>query len=441
MRGALILGNSFNRQLHRSVFVFTMAIATLSACGVGPRKAFESRATDIQLPLDATIIEDRVPLNATLDALLRAHRIAGDTAPFVIAAAQTAFNLRTLRAGQPYRIVLTLGGLFRSFEYTIDRDRFLRVAGPETGQPSQLTAEILEYPKLTATAAISGEIDARHPSLVAAVDHAGERVEMALQLAEVFGGQVDFNSDLQPGDHFQVLFEKDSRDGEFSGYGAILAAALVNGGRQLQAFRFVQGDGRAGYFDENGRSVRRFFLPSPLPFNPRVTSGFSWRRLHPVYGVSRAHLGVDYAAPVGTPVLAIADGVVVSAGFSGASGRLIRLRHANGYQTYYLHLSSIAKGLRPGVRVSQGDVIGRVGASGAVTGPHLDYRLMKHGVFVNPLVEQRKLPAGDPISAGLLKAFEAVRDEALVQLMQQLGAPETLVAGSREPADARLARP
>lgn len=120
---------------------------------------------------------------------------------------------------------------------------------------------------------------------------------------------------------------------------------------------------------------------------------------------------------------------------------MIRLRHANGFQTYYLHLSSIAKGLRPGVRVSQGDVIGRVGASGVVTGPHLDYRLTKGGVFVNPLVEQRKLPPGEPIPAELLGAFEAARDEALRQLSKQLGGPETLVAGSREPADTLRAQP
>ncbi|MDO8794232.1 MAG: M23 family metallopeptidase [Vicinamibacterales bacterium] len=420
-----------------------VAITTVSACdvGIGPREEFASRSTDIQLPADAAVIEDLVPQHATLDALLRAHQIGGDIAPLVVAAVQTAFNPRALRAGQPYRIVLTLGGLFRSFEYAIDHDRFLRVAGPETGKSPALTAEILDYPKQTVTAAISGEIDPEHPSLVAAVDHAGERIDLALQLAEVFGGQVDFNSDLQPGDRFEVLVEKDSHDGEFSGYGAILAAALVNGDRRLQAFRFVEQEGRPGYFDEHGRSVRRFFLPSPLPFNPRVTSGFSRRRLHPVYGIARAHLGVDYAAAVGTPVLAVADGVVVSAGFSGASGRLIRLRHANGYQTYYLHLSSIAKGLRPGVRVSQGDVIGRVGASGVVTGPHLDYRVVRRGVFVNPLVELRNLPAGDPISAGSLKTFEALRDEALAQLANQLGAPNTLVAGSREPDDALPARP
>ena len=441
MRGALLRRSPFNWQLRRSAFVLMVAITTLSACGVGRRKEFASTSADIQLPTDAAIIEGRVPQHATLDALLRAHKIGGDIAPLVVAAVQTAFNPRALRAGQPYRIVLTLGGLFRSFEYAIDHDRFLRVAGPETGKSPELTAEILEYPKQTVTAAISGEIDPEHPSLVAAVDHASERIDLALRLAEVFGGQVDFNADLQPGDRFEVLVEKDSHDGKFSGYGAILAAALVNGGRRLQAFRFVEQDGRSGYFDENGRSVRRFFLPSPLPFNPRMTSGFSRRRLHPVYGIGRAHLGVDYAAAAGTPVLAVADGVVVSAGFSGASGRLIRLRHANGYQTYYLHLSSIAKGLRPGVRVSQGDVIGRVGTSGVVTGPHLDYRVMRRGVFVNPLVEQRNLPPGDPISADSRRAFEIVRDEALERLTEQLGAPAALAARSRELNGARLVRP
>lgn len=440
MRGTLIRRNP--SKLGRSAFVFMVAITTLSSCGVGPRQEFASRSTDILLPTDTAIIEDRVPQHATLDALLRAHTVGGDIAPLVVAAVQTAFNPRALRAGQPYRIVLTLDGLFRSFEYAIDHDRFLRVAGPETGESAELTAEIVEYPKLTTTAAINGEINADHPSLVAAVDHAGERIDLALQLAEVFGGQVDFNSDLQPGDRFEALVEKDFHDGEFSGYGAILAAALVNGGRRLQAFRFVQGDGRAGYFDENGHSVRRFFLPSPLPFNPRVTSGFSRRRLHPVYRVARAHLGVDFAASVGTPVLAVADGVVVSAGFSGASGRLIRLRHANGYQTYYLHLSSIAKGLRSGTRVSQGDMIGRVGASGVVTGPHLDYRLTKHGVFVNSLVEQRKLPPGDPIPAESLAAFEAARDEALRQLTPRSATPETIMADSGAPsANARQAQP
>jgi murein DD-endopeptidase MepM/ murein hydrolase activator NlpD len=416
-------------------------VSTLPACRSRPSDGHESKTGDIQLPRETAVIEDRVPLHATLDGVLRAHQIDGAAAYLVAAAAQSVFNPRAFRAGQPYKLVLSLGGLFRSFEYGIDNDRFLRVAGREDGTLEELQADILMYPKLRLATAMSARIDAGHPSLVAAVAQAHERVDLALRLAEIFSGQLDFNADLQLDDRVEALFEKDFRDGEFSGYGSVLAAAIVKNGRRLQAFRFVDGDGRIGYFDENGRSVRRFFLRSPLPFNPRVTSGFSVRRLHPVYRVTRAHLGVDYAAPVGTPVLAVADGVVVSAGVSGASGRLIRLRHANSYHTYYLHLSSIAKGIRPGVRVSQGDVIGRVGASGVVTGPHLDYRLAKGGVFVNPLVEQRTLTSGDPVSAESMPVFEAARDEALKQLTKHLGAPDTVLANTREPADARVARP
>ena len=390
----------------------------LPACMARPPAPHQSAAADIHLPLDRIVIEELVPLHATLDGLLRAHQIGADAAHIVVRAATAVFNPRALRAGQPYKIVTSLGGLFRSLEYAIDDDRFLRVAGPGDGEPEALKAEILLYPKRRVTASMNGRIDAGHPSLVAAVDRAGERVDLALRLAEIFSGQLDFNADLQPDDRIEALFEKDFRDDALAGYGAVLAAAIVNNGRRLQAFRFVDGDGRVGYYDETGHSVRRFFLRSPLPFTPRVTSGFSLRRLHPVHGVGRAHLGVDYAAPVGTPVLAVADGVVVSAGFSGASGRLVRLRHANGYQTYYLHLSAIAGGIRAGARVSQGDVIGRVGASGVVTGPHLDYRLSKRGVFVNPLVEQRSLPPGDPISAESRSEFEAARDEALRQLTE-----------------------
>ena len=157
----------------------------------------------------------------------------------VIATARTAFDLRALRAGQRYRIVRSASGLFRSFEYVIDRDRYLRVTGLDRGEPAAITAEILEYPKRTVTGTISRTIDTAHPSLVAAVEDAGEQIDLALQIAEVFSGQVDFNVDLRPGDHFEALFEKDFRDGQFAGYGPIRAAILVNADRHLQAFRVV----------------------------------------------------------------------------------------------------------------------------------------------------------------------------------------------------------
>lgn len=399
-----------------SVLGILSALAAVPACSAGGPSS-DGRTDDIRLVAEAVrTIEDRVPVRATLDTVLRRHGIDAPVGSRVIEAAQRAFNPRALRAGQPYRIVFSLDGIFRSFEYVIDRDRFLRVTTPAPHGSGELIAEIVEYPATTTAAVVTGGITAARPSLIASVAHAGEQLELALLLADVFGGQVDFNSDLQPGDRFEALVEREFRDGKSAGYGDIIAATLVNDGRRLLAFRFSQDDGRTGYFDERGQSVRRLFLPSPLPFDPRVTSRFSRRRAHPVDGVARAHLGVDYAAAVGTPVLAVADGMVVSAGFSGASGRMIRLRHTNGYETYYLHLSSFAGGVRRGARVSQGSIIGRVGATGLVTGPHLDYRVSKNGVFVDPLLERRKMPGGDPVAPERLAMFETVRDNAQAQL-------------------------
>ena len=151
-----------------------------------------------------------------------------------------------------------------------------------------------------------------------------------------------------------------------------------------------------------------------------VTSGFSRNRLHPVFRTYRAHLGIDYAAPTGAPVVAAANGTVLSAGWSGGGGNMVHLRHSSGFETYYLHLSSIARGVRAGARVDQGQLIGRVGATGTATGPHLDYRLKKNGIFVNPLTEHRKLPPGEPISAAQLAAFRAHRDDTLRAMETQV---------------------
>jgi len=234
----------------------------------------------------------------------------------------------------------------------------------------------------------------------------------------VFGGQIDFNSDLQPGDSFEVLLEQWTRDGQFAGYGAILGATFVASGRKHQAYRWVHpATGKAAYYDEEGRSLQRFFLASPLKFEPRITSHFSHRRFHPVHHTVRAHLGVDYGAPHGTPVYAVAAGTVVSAGWAGGGGNQVRIRHDRGIETYYLHLSSFAPGVRAGTRVQQGQLIGRVGATGTATGPHLDFRVRKNGVFVDPVAERRRQPPGDPIPPALLPEFLSARDSMLQQMV------------------------
>ena len=195
-----------------------------------------------------------------------------------------------------------------------------------------------------------------------------------MALADIFSGQIDFDSDLQPGDRFEVLLEKSSREGQFAGYGPILAARFSADGREHQAFRWANPDSaRAAYYDASGRSLKRFMLRSPLKFEPRITSGFSRRRLHPVFRTFRAHPGIDYGAPAGAPVVAVSSGTVVSAGWAGGGGKQVHLRHGDGYETFYLHLSAFGAGIRAGARVDQGQVIGRVGSTGTATGPHLDY--------------------------------------------------------------------
>jgi murein DD-endopeptidase MepM/ murein hydrolase activator NlpD len=379
----------------------------------------------VRLPREVDIIEATVPQHATLDGLLRSHQLREELVASAVDSARAVFNPRQLRAGQPYRLVRSLDGFLREFEYSIDADRFLRiVGGGRPGAPP--SAQVLKYEKQTAVVAIDARIDADSPSLIAAIDAAGESLPLAMDLADIFSGEVDFRTELQPGDSFRVLFERASRDGQFSNYGAILAASISVAGRTLAAIRWVDpSSGKAAYYDTNGRSLKRFFLKSPLKFEPRITSRFSLHRLHPIDNVVKAHLGVDYAAPIGSPVVAVANGTVVSAGFSGASGNLVHLRHADGFETYYLHLSAFGPGIRAGARVSQGQLIGRVGMTGSATGPHLDYRLKRGGAFVNPLAAHSRQAPGDPIPSAQLAAFSSSRDRVLAQLSSTLAASAT----------------
>ncbi len=414
--------------------MLALAFVCVTGCGRAPEPRPARR--DIALASDTETIEARVARNATLEAIFRAAALREDVARAAVEAIRGAFRPRDLlRAEQPYRIVRTLDGLLRRFEYQIDADRFLRVLCPDPATPVRFDVQVVPYAKTTEVAAAHADIDAEHPSLVAAIDQAGERVQLAIALAEIFAGDVDFESDLQPGDSVELLYEKVFREGQFAYYGNVLAARLLNDGRDLQAFRFVQ-QGRAGFFDERGRSLRRFFLRSPLRFEPRVTSRFSYRRLHPVLGGYRPHLGVDYGAPIGAAVQAVAAGTVLSAGYSGGAGLMVHLRHTNGFESMYLHLSSLGKGIRRGARVDQGQLIGRVGASGTATGPHLDYRLKRNGAYLNPLTVHKKLPPGDPIAASVRSAFDAEREQLVRQMSTTL-----LARAAPRPRDAVKAAP
>ena len=409
--------------------LWLVALVFLAHGCTTPAPSAVKHLTDITLSPEVEVIEARVPRNATLAGLLRAHELSQEIVTAVVEQAHNVFDLRRLRADHPYRLVRTFDGLLRRFEYHIDTDKFLRVVHTSDA-PVLVEAEVVPYAKQRARVSLRGTIDADRPSLVAAVAGSGETVELAITLAEVFSGDIDFYNDLRRGDRFELLFERELRERRYAGYGDVLAAEFENDGRRLRAFRYAVPGKAPGYYDEQGRSQRRFFLRSPLRFEPRITSGFSYRRRHPVLGGYRPHLGVDYAAPRGTPVVSVASGTVVSAGRSGGSGLMVRLRHTNGYETYYLHLSATAQGVRRGAHVAQGQLIGRVGATGLATGPHLDYRLRQNGVFVNPLLVHRSLPPGEPIPEEFLSDFEAVRDQALAELAWPVPAGEVVAANA-----------
>jgi len=402
--------------------VFVAAGGVLLAACAQPEPARKPpRNLDVVLPRETETFEAMVPRHATLDSLLRAHQLQEQLVIEAVAVARGVFDPRQLRADRPYRLVRSLDGLLREFEYQIDADRFLRIVNLDRAKPETLDARVLKYDKQIDVVAIDARIDAAHSSLISSIDAAGEQIQLALELADVFSGQVDFHSDLQPGDSFRVLFEKTSHEGQFSSYGAILGASITVDGRPLQAFRWEDpATGKAGYYDENGRSLKRFFLKSPLKFEPRVTSGFSRRRFHPVNQVFKAHLGVDYGAPTGSSVVAVAAGVVASAAYSGGSGNMVHIKHPGGFETYYLHLSAYGPGIRAGAHVAQGQLIGRVGMTGTATGPHLDYRLKRNGVFVNPVSVHSRQAPGEPIPAVLLANFKSSRDTLLSRLSTTL---------------------
>ena len=394
------------------VALFTILLAGACAREEAPPAGVETQADRLLEP-DTEVITGTIPKNGTLAELFRTY-LPEDRAAHAVDVIAAIMDPRKLRADRSFTLTRSLDGFLRAFDYEVDPDHYLRVEPADPAVPYELAASVVAYRREEATAVTTGLIDDEAPSLFEAMEVAGETADLSVELAAVFSGEIDFNSELQPGDSFRVAFRKITRENGTVAYGSIDAAEFNNDGRRLEAFRFVLPDGKAGYYDANGRSLKRFFLKTPLKFEPRITSRFSYSRRHPVLNVQRAHLGVDYAAPIGAPVVAVSNGVVTRAGFSGAAGRLVAVRHSSGYESLYLHLSSVA--VRVGQRVSQGELVGRVGSSGLSTGPHLDYRLKKNGTYVNPLTEHRRMPPGDPIPASLMAAFAAERDKAAALL-------------------------
>jgi len=373
---------------------------------------------------------ETVPARVQFASVLQGLGIDASTAGRVVASAGSVFNLRRLRAGNEISVGRSIVGDLREIRYRIDTDRILTIAP----RGDDFRSEIETIPSETQIAGVTGQI---HGSLFEAVIDAGEKPELAMRLADIFGWDLDFYTDPRPGDTFRVVVEKKIlAGGEAGSYGRILAAEYNNSGRAYRAILFHDPLGNSAYYTPDGKSMKKAFLHSPLKFAAPITSHFSYNRFHPILKEYRPHLGIDYAAPSGTPVQTIGDGRVIFAGPKGGSGNLIEIQHANGYTTYYMHLSRIL--VRDGQRVEQGERIGLVGMTGLATGPHLDFRIQRHGEFLN--FERLPLPPSDPVRKADWTEFIAMRDQALAQ-MPQLGPQPALAKNVPPPASAQPAPP
>jgi murein DD-endopeptidase MepM/ murein hydrolase activator NlpD len=304
---------------------------------------------------------------------------------------------KRLFPGTEFRGTLTPSGSLESLEIVFDSRNEVHLEASTEGIlvtriERAITSEVLR---------LEGEVES---SLFGAVDSAGGDPELAVQIAQIYQWDIDFLRDIRKGDTFIVVADRQTVDGEFYGWGTVFATRFINDGRTLDAVVYPDDSGRLGYYDLEGQPLRKQFLRSPLKFS-RVTSRFSMSRFHPVLRRRMPHYGVDYGAPTGTPVHVTADGTVTLAGRNGGGGNMVTVRHTNGYETNYLHLSRYGKGVRRGTRVSQGQVIGYVGSTGLSTGPHLDYRVTLHGKWINPLAISS--PAVKPLSEDRLQRFLA----------------------------------
>jgi len=332
-------------------------------------------------------------------------------------------RLSSLLPGQPYRITVDGGKRVTAFEYWINDDAFVNVTRGASGFRAEKVA--LEYERRSLC--VAGVIE---ENLIASFGEDRESLMLALNLSDVFAWDIDFNTDLRKGDSYRLVVEGLFRDGQFKKYGDILMAEFHNDGKSFRAYRFDI-NGKAAYYDVEGESMRKQFLKAPLSFR-HISSGFSRSRLHPILKIRRPHHGLDYVAPAGTPVSATADGQVTFAGHKGQYGRLVILRHRNGYQTYYGHLSRIK--VRNGANVTQGQVIGSVGSSGMSTGPHLHFELRRNQSPVNP--RKAEIPKGEPVPKEWMSEFKSRRD----RLDQQMASLRSTDMAKARPEPERAAR-
>ncbi|OLN29885.1 hypothetical protein DVDV_0882 [Desulfovibrio sp. DV] len=362
---------------------FTPANLFARMADTSTQRPHNGQDTNSPLPPGETVSGQILP-GQTLAAILGEHLTADKLATLED---PEDFSFSELRSGQSYRLTLRDRELV-SFEYDISPSELLVIDETDGELAARVETRQCEVrPKLLRATIRS--------SLSEAVAEAGGDLATALALADIFASDLDCSRDLQPGDTFEAVVEERYVENQLAGLGRVLAARYVGDGRTLEGFGLLGDTGKLDYYDAGGQPLRKAFLRAPLSFL-RVTSGFTGSRLHPILKVRKAHYGVDYAAPTGTPVWTVGDGEVIERGRNHAAGNYVTVRHGKTYVTRYNHLSRFAKGLAPGTRVVQGQVIGYVGATGYATGPHLDFRMYANGRPVNTLADNEAMAEALP---------------------------------------------
>ena len=348
--------------------------------------------------------------------LVRAGIDSGEVLRLVQALGKSA-DLRKCRPGETFTINHRADGSVVSVVYHKSPLEVFSVKR----QPDSWQVTREKIPVETRVVRMAGRVSS---SLFSAMDDLGASDALAVALMDILSWEIDFAHETKPNDSFALVVEKQFVENREVGAGRILAARYVSAsGRVVEGFSIPEGT-RTAYYNAKGQSLRTSFLRTPLRFT-RISSGYTSRRLHPVTGVVQPHYAVDYAAPSGTPVWSVADGTVKRASFDNAAGRMVVVNHPGGYETYYLHLSGFARGVRAGTRVRQQQVIGYVGSTGLATGPHLDFRMRRNGSYVNPLRES--FPRSEPVPPARRPEFDR-RVAWLAPILEGSVAPDLAAA-------------
>jgi murein DD-endopeptidase MepM/ murein hydrolase activator NlpD len=369
---------------------------------------------------DHVVIEDKIKRNQRLADILNEYNVPVKLIHQLSQLSRNVFDVRKIAPDKKYTVICHGDSIktAKALVYEPNPIEYVIFKFEDS-----LSVDLGKREVVTVERSITGEI---RTTLSATIDEMGISHELTNKFVDIFGWKVDFQR-LQKGDKFKLIYEEKQVEGNFVGISKISAIYFEHFGHPYYAFPFDQGDG-IDYFDEEGKSLRKALLKYPIEFT-RISSRYTMNRFHPVQKIWKAHLGTDFAAPVGTPIRAVGDGLVEEAQYKSNNGNYVKIRHNATYTTQYLHMSAIAKGVHAGTRVKQGQTIGYVGSTGLATGPHLCYRFWKNGVQVDAL--KVDLPASHPIKKEFTESFEAMKNEWIDKLKRipfEQKAEETLAA-------------